>query len=203
MHPDWAGYSLLGSDGRPRPSYDALATMNRSSNIRRFAQRIGAWARDLRAQLSPKPAQALAPDAVVHLGDSDFSEPWMPLYGARNPSTVWAGTVYVQALGQRSWRLTLQVCRAMCGAIMWVNGLRLDPQFRSRISADPGCRVGCAAGILTRANECLRSARALPLLQAPRLLDCCSSGPSGCGRRAEPGRPPTFQIGIVSLRSPR
>jgi hypothetical protein len=70
----------------------------------------------------------LAEDASTHLGDSQFSEPWMPLYGAHNPSTEWQGTVYLSEPGSEPWRLSMRLMQSnVWGNAVWVNGLRLEP----------------------------------------------------------------------------
>jgi hypothetical protein len=129
-HPDWGGYSLLEPDGTTKPAYRTLSALNRSDNSRRRAQGLALTIRRQAAQLRPEKSQVLASDAVVHLGDTDFSEPWMPLYGVRSPSTVWTGAAYVIAPHSRPWRLTLRVMQSnVWGNHIWVNGRRLTPQF--------------------------------------------------------------------------
>jgi hypothetical protein len=59
-------------------------------------------------------------------------EPWMPLSGARNPSTVWQGTVYVPHPGLGPWQLSLRLMQSnVWGNYVWVNGQQLAPAFPS------------------------------------------------------------------------
>jgi hypothetical protein len=72
----------------------------------------------------------LAADAVVHLGDSQFSEPWMPLYHNRNPSPHWQGTFYLDDPGTKPWQLGLRAMQSnVWGNTVWINGQRLDPSL--------------------------------------------------------------------------
>jgi hypothetical protein len=125
-HPEWNGFSLLAPDGSPRPAYLALQKLNAP------AQQPAHLLARLRSAL-PRPAAAphialLAADAVVHLGDSQFSEPWMPLYHNRSPSTHWRGTFYLDDPGPSPWRLTLRAMQSnVWGNTVWINGQRLEP----------------------------------------------------------------------------
>lgn len=132
--PEWSGYDLLDPSGQPRPAYEALAAMTKA----RKPAPLDAWWQP--AMDRPQVGQSypvLAGDAVVHLGDSDFSEPWMPLYGARNPSTRWTGIVYLpdSAIGDGSpdpnaspWRLSMRLMQPNAwDNYAWINGRRLQP----------------------------------------------------------------------------
>mgnify|MGYP005839643015 CR=1 FL=1 len=124
---EFLGYGLVDPGGRLRPAYSRLQALNRS---RRQADH---------ARPRPAPTAAvgslripvLAPDAVIHLGDSDFPPPWMPLYATRNPSVVWRGIGYIPeaalAAG-RSWRLSLRLMQGnVWDNYVWINGHRLEP----------------------------------------------------------------------------
>jgi hypothetical protein len=126
----WDGYDLLGAAGQPRPAYDRLRQAFRPILIARLSDGISA----LRNRLAVHPARerrpVLAPDAVIHLGDGDFSAPWVPLYGARNPSTEWRGVAYVPNPRAGPWQLTLRLMQSNApGNRVWINGLPLDGDF--------------------------------------------------------------------------
>lgn len=127
-HPEWGGYSLLDRDGTPRPAYEALRALDKGWDIpspRELLTRAWEWVID---RWGHPQYPVLAEDVVVHLGDSQFPLPWVPLYGARNPSTVWRGTVYVRDPGRRPWQLTMRVMQSnVWGNYVWVNGVRLEP----------------------------------------------------------------------------
>jgi hypothetical protein len=125
-HPEWNGFSLLAPDGSPRPAYLALQKLNAP------AGQPATVLTGLRSALSRPNANTavpvLAPDTVVHLGDSQFSEPWMPLYNNRNPSTNWHGTFYLDDPGTKPWRLTIRAMQSnVRGNTVWINGQRLEP----------------------------------------------------------------------------
>ncbi len=115
-HPDWGGYSLLDPAGQPRPALRALQDYLATSQATNVPTS------------PPSRYQVLAPDALVHLGDTDFPPPWMPLYAVRNPSTAWQGTVYVHDPGSTPWNLTLRVMQSnVWGNTVAINGTRLTP----------------------------------------------------------------------------
>gem|GEM_PF-6251598 len=110
-HPEAGGYSLLETNGEPRPVFTALQKAN-GLLPPRLPRSSGS--------LTPDYRQVLAADAVIQLG-GDLSTP----NGARRE---WLGTVYVPDVGARSWTLTMQI--AQTGAwdqTVWVNGTQLAP----------------------------------------------------------------------------
>ncbi len=128
-HPEWHGFSLLAPDGSPRPAFLALQQVNQGA---RTSVGLPGILAALRSALAPPAGRSeimvLAPDAVVHLGDSQFSEPWMPLYSNRNPSTRWQGTFYMGDPGQAPWQLSLRAMQPnVWGNTVWINGQRLEP----------------------------------------------------------------------------
>lgn len=174
-HPEWRGYSLLDSGGEPRPAFFALEHLSRGSPslaLRRVVERLRVW---LGRQLMANPSRypVLAEDAVIHLGDSEFSQPWMPLYGNRNPSTVWEGTVWVDDPGTQDWHLTLRVMQSnVWGNYIWVNGYRLEPPFPPEdfSGAWVSQTLTVPPGLLRRGpNQVqLTIGRTLPLVQVDR-----------------------------------
>ncbi|MCS6844741.1 MAG: hypothetical protein NZ528_10565 [Caldilineales bacterium] len=123
---DFLGYSLVDPEGRPRPAYYRLQALNRSRPRGDRPQPRPTLSADAAVRVP-----VLAADAVVHLGDSDFSRPWAPLYAARNPSVVWRGVAYVpdEALADgRPWRLSLLAMQSnVWDNYLWINGRRLEP----------------------------------------------------------------------------
>lgn len=130
-HPDWRGYSLLDASGEPRPAYRALRELDKGWDWPTPREML-TTARQIFTERWGHPYYpVLAEDVIIHLGDdSDFSEPWKPLHGARNPSTAWQGTVYLRHPGSGSWWLTLRLMQSnVWGNYVWINGKRLEPAF--------------------------------------------------------------------------
>lgn len=103
-----AGYSLIHPDRSPKPAYAAVAAIKKESLAASAMDTLADW-------LAPRPAQLeqpiLARDAIVHLGDSEYPTPWVPLYLTKNPSIEWTGEFYPTAADVRSgdrWRLTME-----------------------------------------------------------------------------------------------
>ncbi len=103
-----AGYSLVRADGSQKPAYDSVRATKKESLAASAAASIV-------SSLSPRPAQPhlqiLARDAIVHLGDSEYSTPWVPLYRTINPSIEWTGEFYLTENDLRStdrWTLTME-----------------------------------------------------------------------------------------------
>jgi polysaccharide biosynthesis protein PslG len=199
--PNWAGYSLLDPAGIPRPAYQALAVALHGTRLltpRGLLESVRRALAALAANWPARPAptrrfRVLAPDAVIHLGDSQYSEPWMPLYANRNPSTTWQGTFYLPdgavpsgepgvaraALGMGSqaavtsgtrWHLTLRLMQSNTwGNYLSINGHRLEPPLPQGDYTNSwvSVTVPVPAEILRPGpNEAsLTIGRALPLLQ--------------------------------------
>lgn len=127
---EFLGYSLVDASGRPRPALDAIAAQLKGSGR-------SPWAA-LQTRIAPAPDRnqarrftVLAPDTVIHLGDSEFGPPWMPLYAVRNPSATWRGIVWLPAealRGSQDWRLSLRLMQGnVWDNTVWINGFRLEP----------------------------------------------------------------------------
>lgn len=107
-----AGYSLLRANGSPKPAYFALQGVWQEPLATRLQK---AFTRAVSTPASSDLFIVLARDARVHLGDSEYAEPWVPLYKTRNPSTTWTGEFYLRASDlQRTprdqmWRLTMEL----------------------------------------------------------------------------------------------
>ena len=92
-----------------------------------LAALIGPW---LALPAAPARYQVLAADDIVHLGHRSYSTPWVPLYGGRNPSTLWRGTFYIRDPGRGAWQLVMRLMQSNSwGNAVWINGRRLDPPF--------------------------------------------------------------------------
>lgn len=120
--PEWAGYSLLDASGAPGPAYRGLQRQGRGKTAAALPA----------TDAAPTGAtyQVLAADSVVHLGHRDYPAPWLPLYGAASPSTVWRGAFYLPQPGRQRWRLTVELMQSNTwGNHVTINGHRLDPVF--------------------------------------------------------------------------
>lgn len=110
---EWQGYSLLQSDGQPRAVYTAL--QERLQESRQGATRF--------LPASMDRYQVLAPDVIVHLGDSAMPVPWVPLYRGLSRSPNWEGTVYVSDPDTGDWHLTMRLMQSnFWSNRIWVNG---------------------------------------------------------------------------------
>lgn len=87
------GYSLIRPDGSLRPAFSALRNMPKTSAVEEGFQ---AFMSLLKPKRSARDFLILARDAQVHLGDSEYPTPWVPLYLNRNPSIVWSGEFYLR-----------------------------------------------------------------------------------------------------------
>ncbi len=114
----FGGYSLLDSEGQPRQAYLAWQQITESRATRGVPY------------VAPKfhnPVYALAPDAPIHVGDSNLLSPWWPLYGGHKPSLSWTGGFYMVDPGQSDWVLLLELMQQNeLGATVTVNGLTLS-----------------------------------------------------------------------------
>ncbi len=117
----FGGYSLLDSDGQPRP---ALAAWQQAAGSR--AERGIVVARPE----SHNPVTILARDAIIHLGDTSLLPPWWPLYAGRDPSLTWTGGFYLVEPGESDWTLLLELMQQNeVGATVAINGTPLSPDL--------------------------------------------------------------------------
>jgi GH35 family endo-1,4-beta-xylanase len=114
----FGGYSLLDASGEPRPAY---ATLQQAAGSR--------VERGLPAPVQitqPNQVPILAPDAIIHLGDSVLPPPWWPLFGGRNPSLTWTGGFYLNDPGSTDWTLSLELMHQNeVGNTILLNDVRL------------------------------------------------------------------------------
>jgi hypothetical protein len=172
-HPEWRGYSVLAPDGQPKPAFDALRRFGAETALLRPAW-VASRLRTLGARFSaPAHYQVLAQDTLIHLGDSEFPPPWMPLYGDRNPSIQWEGAVWVVDPGSDAWHLSLRLMQSnVWGNRVWVNGRPLDPTFPPEdfTGAWVSWKTDVPAGVLRHGANRVRITinRTLPLVQVNR-----------------------------------
>ncbi len=107
-----AGYSLLRADGSPKPAYAAVRAMQKESPAAALAASVASF---FTASPTSSTFTVLARDAVVHLGEKEYPAPWVHLYLAKSPSTVWTGEFYLRAADLQSaprdapWQVTMEL----------------------------------------------------------------------------------------------
>lgn len=128
---DQAAFGLARRDGSLKPAYAALENMPKASNA-------AAWLVNMLPGIASPAIQfpVLARDAIVHLGDSEYPSPWVPLYRDTNPSADWQGEFYLRnvdlAGSRRSgpWSLTLEVMQVNdFDSAVTVNGEEVPPYY--------------------------------------------------------------------------
>lgn len=112
-HPEWRGYSLLTPEGAPRPAHRALQE----------------WLHAHRSSAPPaqstshQTVQIVAEDVIIHLGDKDLPEPWVPLYKGLRRSPRWEGAFHLGEPGVEDWRLTIRIMQSnFWSNRIWING---------------------------------------------------------------------------------
>jgi hypothetical protein len=106
------GFSVLRPDGSPKSAYAALSAMPKESAVTSLIQTV---TKNFTSHPPQSEFPVLARDARVHLGDSEYPEPWVPLYQDRNPSTEWAGEFYLRPAdldgtrSEKTWNLTMEL----------------------------------------------------------------------------------------------
>jgi hypothetical protein len=117
----FGGYSLLDSNGQPRPAYEAWRQAASSRS-----ERSGPIA----PEITPASINILASDAIIHLGDTDVKPPWWPLYTGRKPSITWTGGFYVADPGARDWVLFMELMQQNeMGNHVQINDTPLSPDL--------------------------------------------------------------------------
>src|SRR5205085_10945752 len=78
----------------------------------------------------------LARDAIVHLGDSEYPAPFVPLYRGANPSVSWKGEFYLDeaalrgARGTKDWTVYGELMQVNdFDSRVWVNDVPVTPAF--------------------------------------------------------------------------
>ena len=109
---DQAGFSLLRADGTFKPAYATVQAMPKSSVVTAVSANLTSLF-DVPARVSAFPI--LTRDAAIHLGDAEYSYPWVPLYRGKTPSVEWTGEFYLRDSDLQSaawgepWTLTLEL----------------------------------------------------------------------------------------------
>jgi hypothetical protein len=117
----FGGYSLLDSDGQPRPAYKAWRQAAGSHADRATFQE---------AEQQPNLVPILGRDSIIHLGDTDVKPPWWPLYAGRKPSITWAGGFYMADPGSSDWTLFMELMQQNeMGNSIAINGTALSPDL--------------------------------------------------------------------------
>jgi GH35 family endo-1,4-beta-xylanase len=127
---DQAGYSLIRADGSPKPAYAAVRSAQKESPLAAFADSISSL---FSAPVPRSEFLVLAPDIVVHLGGSQFSTPWVPLYLNKTPSALWTGAFYLNATDLtygEPWTLTMELMQvnALDNRVL-VNDQPVEPPY--------------------------------------------------------------------------
>ena len=126
-----AGYSLIRADGTPKPAYGQVRAMQKESPAASVAASVSAL---FAASPAHSMFSVLARDAIVHLGDSEYPLPWVPLYLTKNPSTVWTGEFYLTPVDlqtqDKPWRLTTELMQVNdFDTRILVNDQPVDPPY--------------------------------------------------------------------------
>lgn len=106
-----AGYSLVREDRTVKPAFAAVE----QAAIPPYLTQILTGFRLRSAPAVKSEYSVLARDAVVHLGDSEYIPPWVPLYRTLNPSPEWDGEFYLTDASlnstskDRPWTLSMEL----------------------------------------------------------------------------------------------
>lgn len=127
-----AGYSLVRADGSPKPAFDAVRRRNESGQI--WQTLSLRFTLDASFTLSPGATTfpVLARDSIIHLGDSEYPAPFLPLYKTQNPAVEWKGEFYLRASELRGgeWQLLVELMQVNdFDTRIALNDTPLSPQF--------------------------------------------------------------------------
>ncbi len=128
-----SGYSLVRSDGSMKPAFDTVKNLEKQSPISNLQSRLT----QVFTPAHPSSSYPiLARDAVVHLGDSEYPAPFVPLYMTVNPATDWKGEFYLndadlEGLRRvKDWTLYVELMQVNdFDTRVWVNDVPLTPAF--------------------------------------------------------------------------
>ena len=116
------GYSILATDGTPKPAYRAMAKLAGEQHSTAVEE-----PKDRRSE--PRPVEILAPDVMVRLSDPDTFYPhWARPHCGSVPCRHWTGQFYIPDPGTDSWLLRMEIMQVEePGNLVWINGQLLDP----------------------------------------------------------------------------
>jgi hypothetical protein len=154
------GYSLLSSDGSPKPAYRALAEM---LGGRRPNEPAG-----------PVPAsviEILAPDVAVRLSDVDTFYPhWARPHCGSVPCRRWSGQFYVREPGADPWQLHIEIMQVEeAGNLVWINGHLLEPPAIPLRGRPDYTSVWTASGMSLPASLLRTGVNTIEIRSSPRL----------------------------------
>ena len=116
------GYSILATDGTPKPAYHALAELagKQGPTARETTRNGGTEAHSV---------EVVAPDVMIRLSDPDTFYPhWARPQCGSVPCRQWVGQFYVQEPGTGSWHIRMEIMQVEEPTnLVWINGQLLDP----------------------------------------------------------------------------
>ena len=116
------GYSILATDGVPKPAYHALTELARK-------QSRAASEESKDKGTGSHSVEILAPDVMIRLSDPDTFYPhWARPHCGSVPCRHWSGQFYVREPGTGSWQLRMEIMQVEEPTnLVWINGQILDP----------------------------------------------------------------------------
>lgn len=133
-----SGYSLIHADGAFKPAFTAIQRLDKQSPISSLESLVSNLPSLFppSLNLSISQSQILARDTIIHLGDSEYPAPFVPLYKTRNPSVEWKGEFYLRdadlsgARRRQAWTLYIELMQVNdFDSRIWVNDVPLSPAF--------------------------------------------------------------------------
>lgn len=126
------GYTLIRADGSLKPAYDGVRNLTKQSPISAVQTRLNQYRKQFSVN-QPTAFDVLARDTIVHLGDSEYPAPFVPLFKTLNPSVEWQGEFYLQEADlnrARDWTLDIELMQVNdYDTGIQVNDFPLDPAF--------------------------------------------------------------------------
>jgi hypothetical protein len=164
--PDIAGYSIVNRDDAPRPAFEALVSAEKPLQVYRSDARV-----PMRA------TQVIAPDVVVHLGDSLTVNPgWSPLYCESEPCREWQGYFYVpESLldSNRDQTLTLRIETMQVeeqGNLVHINSRPLSPHAIPPRPKPDFTTAWTTTEMMIPANTLTAGLNTIHIMASPRLV---------------------------------
>lgn len=127
-----AGYSLIRPDRTAKSAFSSVEQAAMPSALTQLLTRLRFG---LSSPVKPE-YSVLARDVLVHLGDSEYIPPWVPLYQTLNPSPEWNGEFYLTDASLNSssrdkpWILSMELMQVNdFDSRVIVNDRVTDPAF--------------------------------------------------------------------------